>query len=590
MKVPASALFAFAQQTALVYSKILSSPLDLSKREYDFVVIGAGTAGSVIASRLTEDPHTSVLVVEAGISHENIFNLSVPFLSPNLVGTLVDWNYTTIPLIGLNNRSIGVPRGFVLGGTSSINRLVWNRGSNDVWDNWANLTNDQGWSWNSVEPFYLKSFYSISPPETPAGHGPIQVSVSGYITEVDKAVISASKSIGGRFGFTEDLNTGKTLGFTFLPNSVGNGERSSAATAYLEPILKRPNLDVLITTQATKLIPSPKTANGLPVISTVEIAQASDPEKRFLVHASKEVILSAGSIGTPQILLLSGIGSKQDLKKLNISSLVDLPDVGQNLGDHPLVSDRYQVHSMDTFDDALRNNTVFEELLDEWITSRQGLFVDTYSSSIGFFRFLPNATIFQNHENPASGPFSANVEILFQHGWAPAAGRPVPLTGNYITMVPVLVSSTSRGSVKLSSTNPFDHPIIDTGLLANDFDIQAMFQSLKDSQQFIKLALSNGFILRQVGDFANTTTDESKINVIRNTAASIQHPLGTARMSPKHASWGVTDPDLRVKGVSGLRIVDGSIFPQIPECHPQALVYAVAERASQLIKQAHGIV
>ncbi|KAK7434548.1 hypothetical protein VKT23_020157 [Stygiomarasmius scandens] len=485
-----------------------------------------------------------------------------------------------------------------LGGSSSTNVMVWNRGSNDVWDNWSNITKDERWSWDAIKPYYLKTSH-LSPPAdhhstrdeldpSAYGSGPISISLPGYPTELDGRVLNTSKSLGGRFKFTEDLNSGKLVGFSYVQSTIQDGERSSSATAYLEPVLNRTNLDVLINTRALRLVrdQSQDIKDNVPKFSGLQVSQAPG-DTPIMVSASKEIILCGGVFGTPQLLLLSGIGPKDELERLGIKSIVDVPDVGRNLVDHPLVASYYQVtDNATTYDDILRDLVLFNEELNKWQEERQGLFVDTPSNTYGFMR-LPNG--FANRTNPASGPSSANTEILFGDGFAPLGPVAQPLTGKFMTVLTALVSPTSRGSMILKSSDPFEEPAIDPGILNTTFDISAMVQALKDSKKFIRASYWDNFVIGPFGDLSNAETDEERSRLIREQAVTIYHPIGTARMAPQKASWGVTDPELRVKGVKGLRIVDASVFPQIPECHIQALVYTVAERAADFIKESFAV-
>ncbi|THU96825.1 aryl-alcohol-oxidase from pleurotus Eryingii [Dendrothele bispora CBS 962.96] len=578
------------------FSALLSSPRELAKSKYDFVIVGGGTAGSVIASRLTEDSSVKVLVVEAGISHVGLLNVEVPFLSTSIQpGTAIDWNYTTVAQAGLDNRTVSIPRGHVLGGSSSTNVLVWNRGSNDVWDHWSNITKDERWSWNAIEPYYLKTNHMTTPADkhnttgqfdpSAYGSGPLDISLPGYPTELDGRVLNTSKSLGGRVKYTQDLNSGDLVGFSYIQSTIGNGERSSSATAYLEPALDRSNLDVLINTRAIRLVAN-ETQAGTPVFTGVELVQGPQ-DTPIRVTASNEIVLCGGSIGTPQLLLLSGVGPKEELTTLGIDPVLDIPDVGKNLIDHPLVPTYYQVaDNATTFDDLLRSADLFNQTLAQWQNDKQGLFVNSPSNTYGFLQ-LPDEA-FVNQTNPAAGPLSANTEILFGDGFAPLGTLTQPLMGRFITILTAVVSPTSRGSITLNSSDPFEQPLINPGILTTEFDMNAMVQAVKDSQQFIHTSpYWDDFFLGPYGDLASAETDEERIELIRKEAVTIYHPVGTASMSPKEAKWGVTDPELRVKGARGLRVVDASIFPHIPECHIQALVYTVAERAADMIKEAY---
>ncbi|CAL1710566.1 unnamed protein product [Somion occarium] len=580
----------------LCSAAFFTSPSQLSKKQYDFVIVGGGTAGSVLANRLTENSKVSVLVIEAGVNHQGNLNLEVPFLGVTLSGTQVDWNFTTTPQNGLNGRVLPYARGFVLGGSGSINLLTFNRGSDDVWNRWASLTKDQGWSWNSVKKYYLKSSSLVPPADghdftgqaNPAvhGNGPVEVSVPGFSLPIDDLVVSTSNQLGGRFSFNVDFNSGKFVGVGFMQSSIGGGERSSAATAYLEPVESRRNLDILINAQVTKLIQSGTSKSG-PIFQVAEIGQ---PGKRWQVMALKEVILSAGVIGTPQLLLLSGIGPSAALTSLQITPLVDLPDVGTNLADHPLVPNYFQVSSNGTWDDVLRNGDNFGATLGLWQASRQGLFVNSPGNTLAYTRLPANSPALAGISDPAAGSRSAHTELIFVDGFAPFGSVPQPATGNFVTVLTAVVSPTSRGSVTLASTDPFAKPLINPSILSTNFDIQAMVQAIKDAQTFLNATpWQKDFKPVPFGDLANARTDTDKASFARQNSVTVNHPAGTARMSPANSNWGVVDSQLKLKGAQGVRIVDASVFPVIPECHIQGPVYIVAERAADLIKSAYGL-
>ncbi|KAK1227521.1 hypothetical protein PQX77_009474 [Marasmius sp. AFHP31] len=571
-------------------SKLFHSIDELnSNTNYDYVIVGAGTAGSVLANRLSEDGENRVLVVEAGVDNADIQNIIVPFLATRASNTIVDWNFTTIPQIGMLNRTIPLPRGHVLGGSSSINYMVWNRGSNDVWDNFARLSNDSGWSWDSVAKYNFKVSHLTPPADghnttgqvipSAHGHGPVETSLLGFPMSTDPLVASTAKSLGGRLRFNQDTNAGDTLGFAYIQSSVGHGERSSAATAYLVPAMNRTNLDVVINTRALKLYSSlVSDGGGTPKIDTLEVGESADGP-RFNITSDKEIILSAGVFGTPQILLLSGIGPQDELSKLDVPVLVDSPDVGRHLTEHPLLISYFVVNSNTTTDPVARNTTLQEELLRQWETSRTGLMVNPPGGSM--IAFLKNPPEIFDGFDPSSGPRSGNLEIVFRNGFSPVGSIALPPNGSYFSATTAVVSPTSRGTFTLNSTNPFDSPIIDPQLYATDYDIQSMIQAMKDVDTFVSQPAWDGFLVRPFIEFAN---DEEREIYARNNSRTVQHCIGTARMGPGGVEGGVVDSQLRVKGVKGLRVVDASIFPQIPEVHPQAVVYIVAERASDLIR------
>ncbi|EMD33860.1 hypothetical protein CERSUDRAFT_117387 [Gelatoporia subvermispora B] len=573
-------------------AELFTDPSQLTKSEYDFIIVGAGTAGNVIAARLTEDSSLDVLVVEAGISNVGILAAEVPFLGQTLSpDTNVTWNFTTTPQAGLDNRVLQYPRGRVLGGSSTINFEIWTRASEDDWNRFANVTGDNGWSWNEILPYMKKSESLVAPADhhnttgevNPAVHGtngPIQVSLPGFPSEIDQLIINTTEELPSAFPFNEDVNSGVPLGVGWTQGSIGtNGHRSSSATAYLEPVLNRANLDVLIMTTVTKLVTS-SNASGVPRFDTVEIAQSASSQK-FQVTATKEIILSAGSVQTPQLLQLSGIGNSTLLSAVGITPLVELPDVGQHLADHPFLGNHWFVNSTDTLESVARNATLEEKDLEQWETTGTGRFVDAGANQIMFFRLPADE---QPAEDVSAGPSAAQYEILPVDGFVSFI-EATPDTGNFLTLATAVVSPASRGSVTLANNDPFAKPIIDPGLLSDPTDVDVMMQAVKASLQFVTAPAWEGFILSPAADLSEATASDTALEAyVRNSTSTVFHPVGSARMASESSSDGVVTPSLLVRNVSGLRVVDASIFPFIPAGHPQAAVYAIAERAADLIK------
>ncbi|KZT03819.1 GMC oxidoreductase [Laetiporus sulphureus 93-53] len=599
----------------LVVAALYSDPAQLPQKEYDFVIVGGGTAGNALAVRLSEVSNFSVLVIEAGPSNLDYPEIAVPFLefSSVITNPNISWNYNTTPQIGLNNRSINYPRGKVLGGCSSINVMIWTRTSVDDWNRYAAVTDDPGWSWDAMFPYMLKT-ESLVPPASdptpanpgsgefnyatdygrlnPAVHnttGPVDISLAGYPGDIASRVFQTSFELPEMFPYVLDMNAGYPLGFAqFSINSLGR--RSNSATAYLEPAINRSNLDVLITTQVTRLITAADSANtSLPTFNTVEMAQSANGT-RYTVSASKEVILSAGSINTPQLLLLSGIGAPSALAAHNITLLVNSSGVGAGLQDHPLFESHWYVNSNGTFDHVLRNATLQAEDLSLWESEGRGLYVGPGSVQIVWTKLENESVVFGSggYPDPAAGPSSPHIEMLPTDGFVSLV-ESLPDTGNFFTMVASVVSPASRGCVTLASANPFDAPLIDPGLLSNPYDVLAAVQAVNQSRQFLSAPTWDDYILREAPDLAAAQSEAELAAFVRNGTTTLWHPVGTARMGTPDDELAVLTSDLRVKGAQGLRVVDASIFPYIPAGHPQACVYAVAERAADLIKEAWGV-
>ncbi|KAF8590856.1 GMC oxidoreductase [Ramaria rubella] len=570
---------------------IYESPSLLPVLTYDFVIVGGGTAGNTVANRLTENPDYTVLVLEAGVSNEGVIDAIVPFFTTELLENPVfSWNYSTTPQVGLGGRSIAYPRGHLLGGCSSHNGMFYTRGSSDDYDRFANITGDPGWSWDNLQPYIRKNEKWTEPADhhnttgqfNPAVHsltGINSVSLSGFAYPIDDMVIQTTQQLGEEFPINLDMNSGSPLGVGWLQATIQDGKRSSSATSYLGPeFINRSNLHVLINARVTRLIKSNQTHEAL-AFNTVEFVQNVNSSK-ILVTASKEIVLSAGTVGTPVILMNSGIGDKQELEEVGIVSILDLPSVGKNVSDQPYVPSSWFVNSTDTLDDIGRNGTLFDEDFALWNRTRTGPFGAALGSHIGWLRLPGNASIFNEVPDPAAGPRSAHIELAIGNG---GSMFPLPSVGHFISIGAVVVSPLSRGSVKLASNDPFAMPLIDPALLSTQFDMFTM-RGVLSAQRFLTAPAWKGYILQPFGDLANATTDDELDDYIGQNGASTFHLVGSAAMSARDADYGVVNPDLLVKGVTGLRIIDASVMPFIPSAHTQAATYAIAERGADLIK------
>ncbi|KAG5643347.1 hypothetical protein DXG03_001068 [Asterophora parasitica] len=511
---------------------------------------------------------------------------------------------------GLGGRSMDYPQGHVLGGTSSMSAfsspnasvseiltrvwldgLAYTRGSGDNYDEYARLTKDDGWSWNNIQPYLRKNEKWTEPADhhntsgqfDPAHHGfngINAVSLPGFLYSFDHRVIKATSELP-EFPFNVDMNSGSQIGIGWTQSTINNGERSSSATSYLAPqFAKRKNLHVLIHARVTRVLQTGTTL-GLPVFKRVEFVDdgaLSGPRKT--IAAKKEVILSGGAIGTPHILQHSGIGDSKLLTKVGVKPLVHLPSVGQNLTDHPFVANTWLVNSTDTFETPLRNESLAEQQVKQWNETRTGPYAASTFNLAGWLRVPKSSPIFQQFKDPSAGSRTAHYEFIIANG---KTRLPLPPTGNFMVIGTVVLTPLSRGTVLINSNNPFDRPSVDPNLMDSTFDLFVMREAIRSARRFAKAPAFSDYVLR-LEDTA--VTDSELDQFIRGTAITVSHTVGTASMSPKGADYGVVDPDLRVKKVLGLRVVDSSVIPLVPAAHTQAATYVVAERASDLIKAA----
>ncbi|KAH9481208.1 Pyranose dehydrogenase 1 [Psilocybe cubensis] len=578
---------------------LITLPSQLNTTVYDYVIVGgemklaqeSGTAGLTLASRLTENVSTTVIVLEAGISDQNFPDLRIPFLAPTMTpNTQVDWNTTTQAQPGLNNRVVPYIRGHVLGGSSSVND--WNR--------LASVSGDSGWGWTNMEQYVFKHEKLVAPADghstvgqcDPADHGTdgqVFISLPGNNRTIDERILETTQQLA-EFPFNEDTGGGEhnLLGVGFIQSTIGSAARSSSSTAYLNStVIGRPNLVVLVNVTATALIQSGNSTNGLPSFRSVHYTASPPPGNLTLgqiqtVTATKEIVISAGAIGTPQLLMLSGIGNSTALNHLQVTSTINNPSVGANLSDHLLIPNVFEVDDTGTLDIIFRNATAAAAALTQWSGNKRGIYSNTVASFYGFTRFPSNDSIFESTPDPSAGQNTPHWEIIF------SPGTPMPTTGNFLTVVTVPSTPTSRGTVTLRSNNPYELPIVDPQYLTTAFDISAAAESVKGALRFISAPAWSRYVTGNFSQALATATNDSLIEAyVRGIAGSAFHGVGTAAMSPANAKTGVVNANLTLKGVDGVRIVDASVFPFIPSCHTQGSVYLLAERAADLIKAAN---
>ncbi|KAH7886400.1 GMC oxidoreductase [Phlebopus sp. FC_14] len=569
----------------------------VAEREYDYIIVGGGTAGCVLASRLSEDPSVSVLVVEAGGSHDKERLSKIPLAAAQLLKSKRDWSYVTEPQQALNGRQINYARGKMLGGSASINALVYQHCSPSDFDEWERM-GAKGWGYKYLAPYLRKSEKFTPNPLYPVdinemGTTGIWHTTFSYTHAVCEKWIEATQALG--ISRIADLNTpcGPIGVARFVTFVDPKGQRSSPATAFLsKEVLKRKNLTVVIDTLTTRVLFS---SDGRQATAIEVATDATGP--RYRIRAKREIILAAGAVNSPQLLMLSGVGDKNELEELKIPVVKHLPHVGKNLMDHPMAPVTFRAKDGYTLDYTQNPLKAIPVML-QWFLTGTGPATSNGGEAVLFVRSDDQTLFGANNDgveglvDNTSGPDVPDLEIAI----APAGFRPLPHKGDSaITLVLILVRPLSTGHLFLQSSSPFDKPKIDPAFLMNPADVQIMTRLVR-----LALRTARGLPLKQMldlksdskptedvywpGDADPETISNTDIEQwIRNNCETVHHCAGTARMGNSERD-SVVDCDLKVWGISNLRVVDASIFPTMVSGHPTAPVVAIAERASDLIK------
>ncbi|BAZ10870.1 glucose-methanol-choline oxidoreductase [Calothrix sp. NIES-4071] len=508
------------------------------RSKYDYIVIGAGSAGCVIANRMSQNSDITVLLLEAG-NPDTKPEIFIPSKASSLQGSEVDWGYMSEPEPYLKGRKMFLPRGKVLGGSSSTNLMIYIRGNSLDYDHWQSLGN-LGWSYKDVLPYFKKS--ENQQRGASAYHGVDgQLSVTDLISPavVSQRFVDACVELG--YNRNPDFNGVQQLGAGLYQSTIKDGKRHSTAAAFLLPIQKRPNLTITTGALVTRLLFKKTRVVGVEYLHKGMLHQ---------VRVNQEVILSAGAYDSPQLLLLSGIGDAKHLQEMGIPVVADLPGVGQNLQDHLNVS-------------VVRQTA---QEINPAITSN--------GSEAGLF--------FNSEGNPKAAP---DGQFFFGPGIYVPSGYDGPNQG--FTGVASLTRFQNIGSVSLRSSDPKDTPVIRMNYLQSQADVRLLIAGIRLIRKLFQSEALNEFASKEIAPGAGVESDAALEAYIKETCGTGNHPAGTCKMGTD--PMAVVDPELRVHGIKGLRVADASIMPTLVRGNTNAPVIMIGEKAADLIKAAGGI-
>ena len=525
---------------------------------FDYIIIGGGSAGCVLAARLSEDPETTVVLLEAGPPDTSVL-LHCPAGLALLAQTGgANWRFQTVAQPGLNGRRGYQPRGKVLGGSSSINAMIYARGHRADYDHWASEGN-AGWSFDDVLPYFKRAEHNERGADAFHGSGgPLNVKDLTSPNRFGPVFVQAAKQAGLREN--PDFNGAEQEGVGMYQVTHKNGERLSAAKAYLTPHLARPNLQVITGAHARRILLERKRAVGVEFEHEGSVKQ---------LRATREVLLCAGALQSPQILMLSGIGPHQHLLETGIATQHDLPGVGQHLHDHPdvvLVTHAPQLTEL--FGISLAGVAHVVKGMFEWRKHRTGLLTTNFAEAGGFIKSSPDQAI-------------PDLQLHFVIGKLVDHGRKTVLGHGYSCHV-CLLNPRSRGSVRLASADPLAAPLIDPDFLGQREDMERLLRGFKIMRNILAQPALAGYSGKESAASADARSDLEIEHFIRDHADTIYHPAGTCRMGS--GPLDVVDAELRVHGLQGLRVVDASIMPRLVGGNTNAPVVMIAEKAADMIK------
>lgn len=534
---------------------------------FDYIIVGAGTAGCVLANRLSKDPTKRVLLLEAG-KKDNYFWIDIPVGYLYTIGNpRTDWCFETEPEPGLNGRSIGYARGKVLGGCSSINAMIYMRGQKSDYDHWAGLGN-RGWGWSDVLPIFRRSEdYQHGADDFHGSGGELRVEERRVNWEILDVWRDAAEQCG--IPKIDEFNRGDNFGNAYFQMNQRTGKRWSATRAFLDGVRHRPNLTIM--TEATVESLQLDQHDGGLQATGVQIIH--DRQRRH-IQADREVILAAGAIASPQLLQLSGIGASEDLQAHDIAIQHQLAGVGQNLQDHLQIRSIYQVDNTVTLNQRARTPWGMALMGLEYMVRKTGPLTMPPSQLGAFAKSDPSQA-------------SANIEWHVQPLSLDKFGSPLHRY-NAITPSVCNLRPSSRGTVRLKSANPHDAPSIAPNYLSTQHDLDVAVAGLKFTRDIMAAPALADFNPAELKPGPHITSEEDLQRAAGDLGTTIFHPVGTCKMGPAHDENAVVDDELRVHGVGKLRVIDASIMPTITSGNTNAPTVMIAERGAEFIRRDHG--